>query len=1772
MLSIKFSKFFALLLALLASSIKSDSDDNYYFALYPSIDTSNPNYIYVITNGKFWTINATEGENFKIISQTLSGESTYKNISSLIIINDTYLVKSCFLNNKLVQIIKNGNTYYSIKNLNNIKFCYSTEILNPKIDPTHKEKYVIITYYTEILYDGTYSHKAIIFYPFTNTFSDELTLKSDSSFIINDYYPENCITLRKTDIYCSIHFTGHSLVNFNIIGNNYVLETSKLFLSQENIHLVLSNSITSTSNKFKKLIPLNRQETSSVLNVKTVVKDIYLTECHQNEDSIKTWLKFSYYIEAAHLSYIEDDNGLKISDKTINPNLLNYLVPNQDEMLIIYINKDTKTNLFISRINTKNIDANYMGYAVNNYFRSDICSQPVYMKSTYIKSFINYNSNDKLYMKNNPGKSFYKYEEDMGLIISCKDVSSKYQTIKVELPQCLNELDDINGNNFHNLRLTDDKNEIIFDIYNDPNLKSFRDSNIYFHSSQIFVLLITMKIKQEGDTDYKAIQFDKEYKSITHIKFIKNKYFSVSSSFKLQYTVQKIGLTTSNGVNAMKSNVCFLEFNLDNINQQTCSIDYCTVCETASKCKICDPYMEGITLDVNTYSTNYGKCICDENKGFQKNPTSYQMCICKNGYSFYNGKSLCKNNYELENGPYYIDDIEENSNIPIYRDCPIGCEKCTKNENLEVICTKCFNGFVLKNQQCDNGDCDVGEWFKLGKYIFKYIKIENCVFIFEGKDLFLISDKDSCTPYMKSSKYEYIKGCLHNDINITKFTDLENVNIYNPYSTDIIASKYSEDNKIYFHLMKYNSINTANISSLKIIKNKRLLTDEDFLIFKADIKREDTISRQVEYQLYNVNKYKINEKIILNDYNGNNLKVILSLPISWRIGQEEKVNELPDINIAFNSSSSFYLDVCEKFTNKENDDVFLEDRKEQYYINEPICESGCEFLKYDKDTNNVYCHCNFKENTDNYNKVTFSYNKVDEKFNKRIIGPNFVTMKCGSVVSKSLKNNFGFFATFFLLIAFAAFFCVYLINFYVIKKPDKLNEELKKISDHFESGNINESAQDRTGSSKNKDKNNENNEVNIHNIGPKYPTFSEKGDLVNDVDNQSQNTNNKIVGGNNNNQEEVHNSFIENEIPNPYPDLDEISNENNSNHSNENNNNKNSGNENNSDNYNKNNVNEININNMNENNNDVNKNNNNNENNGNENNSNNYNKNKGNEININNMNEDINNKGDNSNNINTDNNINNSNNNNNINAGKNTNNGTEENDPSNNFAKRSLPEEPPKGNNDNNLIPINKEKNEKDFGKKDLISEGGESNDLPNINIQNEKESILDTDKITQSERPIIPNYTFEEEDKKEESDIVSSIQKEKEDQKEGEDQKEEKKEVNIDEINLEDNENKEEASGAKNNIIFGESTIAYINNPFFIKDDKVNNISSKEDKKKNHSQKYNPANPPGKDDKGSTTESQNSLIGPKKNLKENVEEIINDDSYFLDKRDFSNMKEKGKEDKRNVWHLLLSVIKNNSTIYLVFMRKHHEDLFIMASLIILFISLYLCLNTFLLYNISMVKLYTGCISFGNFVLNIFLTSFFISIIIIVIKKFMTNKDYIYSRVINCDEYIKNKENKKKNKSKRKDIKNSKKSENHSTVSSDSDRSHNLSDTNNNFRRSMEKKKLIYGLIGILFLIFNCILVTSFCGIYSNSVGGLVLNTFLSIIFSTLIRILYFLIGVILRFYSLKKNSETMYNISRLFNPLNLSWEELTKLSFPGIQNICNKKMPNNIGKEASED
>ena len=1640
----KDSKIFIFFLVLFGSVISSSNEDKYYFQLYPSVDSDNPHYLYALTSEKLLTINATEGENCKIISSTSVDESTYKNISSAIVINDTYLVKTCFMNNKLVEIVHDKNTFSYNKNLDSIKYCYSSQILNPYINSEHLDKYVIITYYTQVQTGGKYVHNAVLFYPLTNSFSDEFTLKSDTTLIINDYYPENCITLRVTDIYCSIHFTGHSLVNFNLIGNNYVIETDKLFLKDENIFLVVSNTIVRTSNNYKRMISLNRQESTFVATkFKKGMKDIYLTEYQNQEDSIKTWLKYSYYTSDSHLSYIKNENnyGLVISDKYINQNLLNYIAPNQDELLIIYLNQDTKTNLLISRIYTKNIAYNFKGYAINNYYKQDICSNPMYMQSTYIKSFINYEEKDKKYMKNNPYNKYYKYEKDIGIVISCKGNDVEFKTIKVELPQCLNVLDEINGNNLHKLEFNDDKKEIIFDIYNDPNLISFRNASIYFNSSELFSVLITMKIKELGKSDYSTIQYDKEYKNISHIKFVKNDFLPVKSTFKLPYILQFKGKNVENMVNAMQSDLCYLEFSVDyGGNEQKCLVDYCSVCETETFCKVCNLDIPGLILDTDIKSETFGQCICDESRGFLKSPELYKMCICKEGYSFYKGKQLCNITEELKNGTYYEVEIEEKSNITIYDDCPQNCQQCGKNERGELVCLKCFDGFTLKDNECVEGECTSGDWFKLDKYEFKYVKINQCILIFEGGDLFLISDKENCNQLRTMSNYEYIKDCLKDDINETQFLNDENVFTYDSSSEGIIAEKYSEDGRIHFHLVKYNQSYFENISDL-LIKNNSEDINGDILIFKADIKRNDTISTQVEYQLYYSDKDKINEKLILTEKN-EDLKVFVYVPVTLSEEQLTKLKELKDqgINI-FDSSSSFYLDVCHKFTTTNNEDIFLEDRKKEYYINESFCESGCDFKEYNYNTKRALCECQFKENTENYDKVTFVLNKVDEKFKKRIKAPNLVAMKCTSQVSKTLNSNLLFYITFFLLLIFVAFF-VYAI----IKGQNKLQDELKNMTKILEGDKENPENSDKT--SQKSGSTNQNPEI----INPQEQNIPfTNGKEVNivqtkkrTISNQNRNINEKNLIRSSDGSENDPNKK-DNDGQDSGFDNTKINNPNNSSFD-----------------------------------------------------DNNSQKNKNKSFEMNNINIDG------------------------ESGGKN------ENDPNNGgIDNGNITGKDDKDKNNPETITIQRKNPVIEEGKEEEEKE--EEEELKEDKKREEKSFEKISESIIKSRKK--PSDTR--------SDVFSRISY----SRDLEENKEEKA-VSIGEIDLFQGKAKNEEF-VKDSLFFNQNVLDEINSPFTQKDVKVNTLFSKDDKKKKDKHKENKANPPNKKGNQSLAGSARGFLnngGPSK-------EFISDD-YITDKKGFKQFKDEGENDKRNIWSLLLSVIQNNSTIILVFFKKHYEDLFVRASFIILFISLYLCLNTFLLYEMPMVKLFTGGCTFGNLVLNIFVTSIVVNVLMIIIKKYMSTKELIYELIIQIELSIKIKEN----------IQEGPENE-YQTKSVNSELGHNLSDKTIRYRKTWRKRILIYGVIGVLFLIFNCILVTSFCGIYPNSVGELILNTFVSMILSSIIiRILFFLIGVILRYYSFKINSEIMYNISRLFNPLNLSMEEFEAMDFSGIYKICEKK------------
>ena len=134
------------------------------------------------------------------------------------------------------------------------------------------------------------------------------------------------------------------------------------------------------------------------------------------------------------------------------------MVPNEDELIILYIFKEKKMSLFLTRFNASDSSTNKLHIGFKNispytYKRTDICEEPKYFQSIYINSFINYDDNDKNIIHGNSNKIYYKYQKDIEILISClENYTATYQPIKIELPQCLNTLDEINGNNKHNIK------------------------------------------------------------------------------------------------------------------------------------------------------------------------------------------------------------------------------------------------------------------------------------------------------------------------------------------------------------------------------------------------------------------------------------------------------------------------------------------------------------------------------------------------------------------------------------------------------------------------------------------------------------------------------------------------------------------------------------------------------------------------------------------------------------------------------------------------------------------------------------------------------------------------------------------------------------------------------------------------------------------------------------------------------------------------------------------------------------------------------------------------------------------------------------------------------------------------------------------------------------------------------------------------------------------------------------------------------------------------
>ena len=233
-----------------------------------------------------------------------------------------------------------------------------------------------------------------------------------------------------------------------------------------------------------------------------------------------------------------------------------------------------------------------------------------------------------------------------------------------------------------------------------------------------------------------------------------------------------------------------------------------------------------------------------------------------------------------------------------------------------------------------------------------------------------------------------------------------------------------EANNIIFQITttenQNNNISNNNISNIELndceAKLKQIYQiNETLIIVKADIKTEDSASKQIEYKLYNPitleeldlsickeNEINIYSPVDLDEYTFNLIKSL-----------KEQGYDL------FNSSDEFFNDICSSYISINNTDIILADRKNDYYIsNISLCEESCEYKDFNVETLKVKCQCNIK--TEVNSKVNFVQNKVNDDFYKDEKFSYLKIIYCYKNILNimKLKQNYGSFIMIFIILIY----------------------------------------------------------------------------------------------------------------------------------------------------------------------------------------------------------------------------------------------------------------------------------------------------------------------------------------------------------------------------------------------------------------------------------------------------------------------------------------------------------------------------------------------------------------------------------------------------------------------------------------------------------------------------------------------------------------------------------------------------------------------------------
>ena len=193
----------------------------------------------------------------------------------------------------------------------------------------------------------------------------------------------------------------------------------------------------------------------------------------------------------------------------------------------------------------------------------------------------------------------------------------------------------------------------------------------------------------------------------------------------------------------------------------------------------------------------------------------------------------------------------------------------------------------------------------------------------------------------------------------------------------------------------------------KLKEHYNISINETLLIFKIDIFENDSEIPIIEYEIYNSKTKAKLDLIFCKDK-----KIQINIPAKIDENNEFKYNPVSD----------YYYDLCFPYTTEDGTDIKLKDRKNEFfYKNLSICESNCDYERYNSNIGKAACECEVKIKIPLMSEIVFNKELLKSKFVdiKNIMNLN--VMKCYNILftSKGLLFNIGtyiFLAIIFLIL------------------------------------------------------------------------------------------------------------------------------------------------------------------------------------------------------------------------------------------------------------------------------------------------------------------------------------------------------------------------------------------------------------------------------------------------------------------------------------------------------------------------------------------------------------------------------------------------------------------------------------------------------------------------------------------------------------------------------------------------------------------------------------